>query len=381
MYVSDVLIFILLIGIILGFLIYFITKLLLTIGVLNGKRYFMLVAYFFIIKLPNILHHKDRNCAEDIRKRRSFKKAPQQKDLTTYAISTEIIGNCPCRIYKPKQKTNDLLFVFIHGGGWCILAPSDYDRLMDNFMLELNCTIVSIDYPLAPENVFPAAINECYNTIDTLMNSMEKIIGFNTTNCIIGGDSAGGCLTANMTQRAAMNDKAWFKHQILIYPSLISFNFNTPSYKNYFNTDIRSILSPKSTANCYLMYFGIETTEKNRNELLNSDSLIPDTLRRESPLHPFINNLEVSPILAEEALLKKLPSSITFLATADVLQDEGFKYHMNLKKAARDDTSICHDFHWIKNSSHGEVSFNKEAAFEMIKEIKYWLDKRGALAY
>uniref|UniRef100_A0AC35UEV3 Abhydrolase_3 domain-containing protein n=1 Tax=Rhabditophanes sp. KR3021 TaxID=114890 RepID=A0AC35UEV3_9BILA len=357
---------------------YFMVKLLLKIGVINGKKYFMLGISFFLISLPGYFRSKDYDFAEDIRKKRKPDPAPKEKDFATYSISTEIIGNCPCRIYKPKKVSNDLLFCYLHGGGWIYSHPSNYDDLMDKFMDELNCTIVSIDYPLAPEEILPAAINESYNTISNLMGSLTEIIGFETKNVIIGGDSAGGGLTANMTHRAALNNKNWFKYQVLLYPALGSLNFQSPSYKAYPKTELKSILSPEFFAKMVLTYVGIETSKENMKELLNCDSVLPN-LQKNSPLAQFVNNLDLSPILADEQLLKKLPSSVTFLAGADILQDEGFDYYMNMKKASKDNKSVLHEFQWIKNSTHGEFILNNTASYDMVKEVKYFLDKVNAL--
>uniref|UniRef100_A0AC35TWP1 Abhydrolase_3 domain-containing protein n=1 Tax=Rhabditophanes sp. KR3021 TaxID=114890 RepID=A0AC35TWP1_9BILA len=359
----------------------FVVQLLLHYKIINLRRYFMRVVYFFANTLPAYLQGKDSDRAAEITKKRSKAGIPSFRDFPNYAISSKKIGECQCRIYTPKKKTNDLLFVYLHGGGFCFLSAAFYDNLMKNFVDELNCTIVSIDYPLAPEHVFPTAIEEAYNTIETLMGSLSEIIGFETTNCMIGGDSSGGCLTAVITQKAASCKKDWFKNQILIYPAVGSFNFNSQSYKDHLTTEIRSVQSPRGYANCTMLYLGIKTTDQNREELMRCEEYIPTNLRIDSPFRPFINNVLVSPILAKDDLLKKLPSSITFLAIADILQDEGFAYHMKMKKAGKGNKDISHQFEWIKNSTHGEVSMNLEAARDVVKEVKYWLDKRGYLEY
>uniref|UniRef100_A0AC35UAS5 Abhydrolase_3 domain-containing protein n=1 Tax=Rhabditophanes sp. KR3021 TaxID=114890 RepID=A0AC35UAS5_9BILA len=362
----------------LGIITYIVITLLIKIRVINGKKYLMVCLSFLLVELPKFFRSKDYDMATHLRKDGRPEREPKEKDLAVYSISTKVIGNCPCRIYKPKKLSNDLLFIYLHGGGWCVCRPGFYDHLMDKFMEELNCTIVSIDYPLAPEEILPAGVNESYNTIATLMDSLTEIIGFETKNVMIGGDSAGGGLTANMTQRAALNNKDWFKYQILLYPALGSLNFQSPSYKAYHKTPLKSVLSPKMFAEMVLVYLGIKSSKENIEELLNCDSILPK-LRKDSPLAPFINNLDLSPILADEALLKKMPSSMTFLAEADILQDEGFDYYTNMKQASKQNASILHEFQWIKNSTHGEFTLNHTAGYEMVKEVKYFIDQVNAL--
>uniref|UniRef100_A0AC35TY54 Abhydrolase_3 domain-containing protein n=1 Tax=Rhabditophanes sp. KR3021 TaxID=114890 RepID=A0AC35TY54_9BILA len=363
----------------LGIVAYFVVKLLLKIGVIDGKKYIMIAVSFLFVTLPGYFKAKDSDYASELRKNRIPERAPKEQDFDIYSITTKVIGNCPCRIYKPKKVSNDLLFIYFHGGGWVECHPGFYDHLMEKFIDELNCTIVSIDYPLAPEDIFPVGVNESYNTIANLMGSLTEIIGFETKNVMVGGDSSGGGLTANMTQRAALNNKDWFRYQLLLYPALGSLNFQSQSYKEYHKTKLKSVLSPEYFARPFLTYLGIKVTKENIKELINCDSVLPK-LSKDSPLAPFVNNLDLSPILADEQLLKKLPSSITFLAHADILTDEGFDYHMNMKKASIKNASILHEFHWIKNSTHGEYTFNRGAAgYEMVKEVKYFLDKVNAL--
>uniref|UniRef100_A0AC35THT9 Abhydrolase_3 domain-containing protein n=1 Tax=Rhabditophanes sp. KR3021 TaxID=114890 RepID=A0AC35THT9_9BILA len=73
---------------------------------------------------------------------------PQTKFMPNCLITTEIIGNLSCRIYKPLTiKEHSFNLIYYHGGGFCLFSPGDYDKLMVNCIEQFNCHIISLDYP------------------------------------------------------------------------------------------------------------------------------------------------------------------------------------------------------------------------------------------
>ena len=85
--------------------------------------------------------------------------------------------------------------LWIHGGGYQVGSPEMDDKLCEKFVLEANCIVVSVDYRLAPENPFPAPLEDCYAALQWVSNNSEDL-GFDSSRIAIAGMSAGGGLTA-----------------------------------------------------------------------------------------------------------------------------------------------------------------------------------------
>ena len=104
------------------------------------------------------------------------------------------LGNIALRIFKPD--TIRAVVMDIHGGGWCLGTAAD-DDVMNSYM-EKTCkvAVVSVDYRVAPENPFPACINDCKAAAKWLVNNSMKEFG--TDKIFISGASAGGQLSAEI---------------------------------------------------------------------------------------------------------------------------------------------------------------------------------------
>nr|BAA82510.1 esterase HDE [Oleomonas sagaranensis] len=126
----------------------------------------------------------------------------------------------PIRIYTPVAAPPGPLpvLVFFHGGGFVIGSLDSHDapcRLIAN---EARCLVVSVDYRLAPENRFPAAVDDCLAAVTWVARNAAEI-NADPTRIAVGGDSAGGNLSAVVSQqlRDAGGPKIVF--QLLIYPA------------------------------------------------------------------------------------------------------------------------------------------------------------------
>lgn len=104
-------------------------------------------------------------------------------------------GNISLRIFKPD--TIRAVVMNIHGGGWCLGTASGDDMLNDEMARTCKVAVVSVDYRLAPENPFPACIDDCKAVAKWLVNNARKEFG--TDNLFISGNSAGGHLSAVVT--------------------------------------------------------------------------------------------------------------------------------------------------------------------------------------
>jgi acetyl esterase len=101
-------------------------------------------------------------------------------------------GNLALRIFKPD--TIRAVVLEIHGGGWALGTAAGDDIQNDNMARTCNVAVVSLDYRLAPENAFPACINDCKAAAKWLVNNAMKEFG--TDKLFISGWSAGGHLSA-----------------------------------------------------------------------------------------------------------------------------------------------------------------------------------------
>ena len=111
------------------------------------------------------------------------------------------------------------LFVNIHGGGFILGHPEMDDPYMMNVANNANVKILSVDYSLSPEAVFPQAINECYAVIKYAKEHADKF-GIDPDNIAVGGHSAGGTFSAAICMKEAETNELGIKCLILDYPPL-----------------------------------------------------------------------------------------------------------------------------------------------------------------
>src|ERR1700761_2719648 len=118
-------------------------------------------------------------------------------------------GAIPARIYTPKtlRKKDGLApcLVFFHGGGWVIGNIETHDVVCRKFAHEGELIVISVDYRLAPEHRFPAAVDDAI-TATKWISANAKKLGVDAARLIVGGDSAGGNLAAVVAIDARDND-------------------------------------------------------------------------------------------------------------------------------------------------------------------------------
>jgi acetyl esterase len=131
-------------------------------------------------------------------------------------ISTQD-GDLKVYIYRKSRAENQPAVLWVHGGGYILgNAQDERARVIAD---TCDCTVVSVDYRLAPEHPFPAGPNDCYAAL-TWMNEQASELGIDPARIVIGGASAGAGMAAGVV---LMNrDKANFplKLQLLLYPML-----------------------------------------------------------------------------------------------------------------------------------------------------------------
>ncbi|KAI0174417.1 alpha/beta hydrolase fold-domain-containing protein [Pestalotiopsis sp. NC0098] len=108
--------------------------------------------------------------------------------------------------------------IYFHGGGWVLGTIDTENVIATNLCSRAKCAVVSVDYRLAPEDPFPAAVEDCWEAVLWALGDGKKILGLDETKLATGGSSAGGNLAAIMCQRAADRGGPKFSLQLLSVP-------------------------------------------------------------------------------------------------------------------------------------------------------------------
>ena len=96
------------------------------------------------------------------------------------------------------------VLIYFHGGGWIIGSTKDNHAFTRGLAKETGYLVVSVDYRLAPEHVFPTAINDAYAALEWVLEHIGEY-GGDREQVIIAGESAGGNLAAAVTSRFLAN--------------------------------------------------------------------------------------------------------------------------------------------------------------------------------
>ena len=138
---------------------------------------------------------------------------------------------CPdvgVRIYTPKGITGPIPgMLWIHGGGYIVGNLEADDHTMKRICSEVGCVIVSVNYRLAPENPFPAPIEDCYAALRWMVGASDGL-RIDRSRVAVGGGSAGGGLAAGLALYARDKAEVDVAYQLLIYPMIDDRNV-TPS--------------------------------------------------------------------------------------------------------------------------------------------------------
>ena len=236
---------------------------------------------------------------EGMRRARPF----NQPDLPHVAMVREYQvpgqgGPIPVRYYRGVSTlTGDALpvQVYFHGGGWVIGDLDSHDWVCRTVANAANCAVVSVDYRLAPEHVFPAAYDDALAATKWVAANAGRL-NIDASRITVGGDSAGGNLAA--TVALALRDEGTIKlrAQILTYP-IADLTFE---YDERFDK-------------------GVALNNAGMRDFI--DKYVPDVSQR--------RDWRCSPLFAPT--LKGLPPALVILAGFDPLCDEGEAYAARLQ--------------------------------------------------
>jgi acetyl esterase len=204
-------------------------------------------------------------------------------------------GGVPARLYRPSAAGDLGLLVYFHGGGWVIGDLESHDNVCRSLANRSGHAVLSVDYRLAPEHPFPAALGDSIQaTRWAHANAAE--LGCDANRIAVGGDSAGANLAAVVAQIAPIP----LCHQMLIYPV----------------TDCRRV-SASYSENATGYFLTAAAMEWFVDHYLSGGQGSPDDPR-------------VSPLLADDATLRATPPALVITAEFDPLRDEGEQYATRL---------------------------------------------------
>ena len=127
------------------------------------------------------------------------------------------------RIYTPKtlRQAGGLApcLVFFHGGGWVIGDLDSHDVVCRKLADEGELVVISVDYRLAPEHKFPAAVDDAIAATQWVADNAKRF-GIDAARLTVGGDSAGGNLAAVVAIAARDGNGPAIAGQVLIYPAI-----------------------------------------------------------------------------------------------------------------------------------------------------------------
>ncbi|MFW5966212.1 MAG: alpha/beta hydrolase [Persicimonas sp.] len=125
-------------------------------------------------------------------------------------------GPLPARLYRPRTGRLPAC-VFFHGGGFVMGSLDGYDGLCSRLAECADCVVISVDYRLAPEHPFPAAVDDAIAAYEDVVARADQL-GVDADRIAVAGDSAGGNLAAVVCQAMVERQGPRPAHQLLIYP-------------------------------------------------------------------------------------------------------------------------------------------------------------------
>ncbi len=254
-------------------------------------------------------------------------------------------GRLRVRIYRPASAVARLLpaILYFHGGGWVMGSLEGYDLVCRYFCARSGCAVIAVDYRLAPEHKFPAAIDDAVAAYRWLASGAVGV-GIDPARIVVAGDSAGGNVAA-AAARLLRDEPRPPCLQWLIFPNT-DLGFATASYA--------------SLGDGFLLTRA--AMEWFRGHYLGDPSQIDDP--------------RASPLRADD--LSRLPPALVYTAGFDPLRDEGHAYADRLSAAGvktihREFDSLIHGFVGLR----GTVQAAARAMDDMVAGLRHELAQLG----
>uniref|UniRef100_A0AAY4ERY0 Alpha/beta hydrolase fold-3 domain-containing protein n=1 Tax=Denticeps clupeoides TaxID=299321 RepID=A0AAY4ERY0_9TELE len=301
---------------------------------------------------------------------RSLRRRGQRAGLR---IKNATFAGVPVRVYEPTAASAGKRrgLVYFHGGGWVVGSLG-----------KLKTRPSPVCYRLAPEHRYPAHLDDCEAATRHFLTVAEASFGVDPRRVAVGGDSAGGNLAAALCQRLAKKENGHLLApcaQVLIYPALQMADFSLPSYQQ--NHAVPLLLRGRM-AFYFLHYLNgdmsvcqdvLEGRHVPAELMLRYRKwLSPDNLPAEFRARGFCQQTppghdgevyhiikaglepEVSPLLAEDDVVRSTPPAFILTCEYDVLRDDGILYAKRLK-----DLGVPVTWQHIPDGFHGIINFRK----------------------
>jgi len=123
------------------------------------------------------------------------------------------------RVYSDAPQKTQPAVMYFHGGGWVLGNIDTHDALCRRLAQAAGCTIVSVDYALAPEHPFPSGVEDSYGAMIWVLDNAEQL-GLDSNRIAIGGASAGAGIAAGVTLMTRDRGGPLPMFQFLLYPML-----------------------------------------------------------------------------------------------------------------------------------------------------------------
>lgn len=327
-----------------------------------------------------------------------------------------VIGGVPVRIYRPRgMPVPSPVLMHFHGGGFSIGSIKELDFQSRYIARKAQTVVVAVEYRLAPEHPFPAALDDCLtSTVHVLTHGLD--LGIDVTRVGVGGFSAGGNLAAALALR--LQDKRFqalprIRYQLLLCPPFQGIDFDLPS--SAMEEYAWGVVSSEDRASYYLSYAGLDLSSDNIQQVIHGQQVRPETKAkfakyvhrdlvaeelktlgvttqhssvspRPADIPPNVNKTLValaepiftnplfSPLLADESALKELPTAMVVISGYDMIRDDAILYVRRLRSAGVPVTPVLiHTGHHLSVSIIGEEPGSdvvKDAYDKIIEFIK-----------
>jgi acetyl esterase/lipase/NRPS condensation-like uncharacterized protein len=238
-----------------------------------------------------------------------------------------------CSLVTPKDEISEGIILYLHGGGYTS-GNIDYARGIGSIFASMcGIKVMSVAYRLAPEHIFPAALDDAFEAYEHLL-----MCGYSNDKIILCGDSAGGGLCYSLCMKLKEKGRAIPAGIIALSP-WSDLNSTGESYKTNVKCDpSMTVERLKYFADCYV--YGSEVKDGNVYPVSNSDA--DEDFKIKS--NPF-----VSPLYGE---LSDMPPSLIFAGGDEIMLDDSVKLHEKLRESGCDS-----ELHVTPGMWHGYVIY------------------------
>ena len=271
-----------------------------------------------------------------------FVPMPEYSTVSVVPLTIAASGlQLPLRVYRPPLKDElPPAMVFFHGGGWVVGTLDTHDPYCRALAMEADMVVLSVDYRLAPEHKFPAAVEDCTAATEWVLAHTQEL-GVDASRVFVGGDSAGGTLAAVVALLLRDKRAERLAGQMLIYPVAAYYDPPTVSY-------LENAAGYGLTRGGMMWFW---------DNYLNH----PDEAK----------DVRAAPLLAPS--LAGLPRAFVVTAEYDVLRDEGQALAKRLEEAGVPVTYI-----FAEGMNHGFAASTNEfpllpQAKEVLRKVAQWV--------